>query len=120
VLTGRIEAVEGRYDRAVEALREAVRLEDGLLYGEPPEWSVPTRQELGEVLLEAGRFPEAETAFREDLERFPDNGWALGGLVTALRGQGKNEEAQRVEVRLVDVWSTAEVPLPTAGDGVNV
>ena len=112
VLTGRILATEGRFDEAVEALREATRLEDRLLYGEPPEWSVPTRQELGEVLLEAGRFPEAEAVFREDLERFPDNGWSLGGLLTALRGQGRDESAAQVEAALAEAWRTADVPPP--------
>jgi tetratricopeptide (TPR) repeat protein len=119
VLTGRILAAEGRFDEAIDALEEATRLEDGLLYGEPPEWSVPTRQELGEVLLEAGRFQEAESAFREDLDRFPGNGWSLGGLVTALRGQGRDDEAAQAEARLLEAWSSADVPLPTGRVGTK-
>ena len=115
VLTGRIAAAEGRFSEAVAALQEATALEDGLLYGEPPEWSVPTRQELGAVLLEAGRFDEAEAVFREDLERFPDNGWSLGGLAAALEGQGKAEERRQVDARLADVWRTADVPVPDGG-----
>jgi hypothetical protein len=38
---------------------------------------VPVRQELGIVLLRAERPAEAEQAFREDLKRFPENGWSL-------------------------------------------
>lgn len=107
VLTGRLEAAQGRYGRAVEALREAVRGEDALTYGEPPEWSVPTRLDLAEVLLGAGDYAEAERAFRESLAQFPRNGWALRGLGSALRAQGREREASVVETELGSVWAAA-------------
>ena len=78
VLASRIAEAEGRPDDAIAQLREAVRQEDDLLYGEPPEWTVPVRQELGQVLRDAGRPGEAEEAFREDLDLFPDNTLVLG------------------------------------------
>jgi tetratricopeptide (TPR) repeat protein len=105
VLTGRLEAAQGRYGRAVEALREAVRGEDALTYGEPPEWSVPTRLDLGEVLLEAEDYVEAERIFRESLVQFPRNGWALRGLGSALRAQGREREAAVVEADLRSIWA---------------
>jgi tetratricopeptide (TPR) repeat protein len=113
VLTGSIEAAAGRFGPAVEALREAVRREDALLYGEPPEWTVPARQDLGAILLQGGRAAEAEQTFREDLDTFPDNGWSLGGLAAALRAQGRRTEAAAVESELRRVWATADVPAPT-------
>src|SRR5690606_2871921 len=64
VLDGHVAAAEGRTAEAIAALEEAVRLEDALVYGEPPEWTIPVRQELGEVLLAAGRADAAERAFR--------------------------------------------------------
>ena len=36
-------------------MSEAVALEDGIPYNEPPVWHQPTRQVLGALLLEAGR-----------------------------------------------------------------
>jgi tetratricopeptide (TPR) repeat protein len=115
VLTGWTEAAAGRYGPAIEALRDAVRREDALLYGEPPEWTVPARQDLGVVLLMAGRPAEAEQAFREDLATFPENGWSLHGLATALRARGANAEAEAVESDFARVWSSADVPAPTWG-----
>jgi tetratricopeptide (TPR) repeat protein len=112
VLTGWTEAAAGRFAPAVEALREAVRREDALLYGEPPEWTVPARQDLGAVLLMAGRPAEAEQAFREDLAKFPENGWSLHGLAAALRAQGRNAEAEQAEADFRRVWETADVPPP--------
>lgn len=107
VLTGRFEAANGRYHRAVDALEEAVRGEDALTYGEPPEWSVPSRLDLGEVLLESGAYGEAERVFRESLEQFPRNSWALRGLATALRAQGREAEAAAVEIELRSVAEPA-------------
>jgi tetratricopeptide (TPR) repeat protein len=112
VLAGWIEATADRFDAAEGNLRHAVELEDRLLYGEPPEWTVPARQDLGAVLLKAGRFEEAEQAFREDLDHFPQNGWSLHGLATALRGQGREEEASAVAADLDKAWQTADVALP--------
>jgi tetratricopeptide (TPR) repeat protein len=111
VLTGWIHASAKRLVPAVDALREAVRLEDGLLYGEPPEWTVPTRHDLGAVLLLAARPQEAERTFREDLDRFPANGWSLRGLAAALRAQGRSAEAAEVQGDFERVWATADVDI---------
>ena len=94
VLAGHIVAAKGDLPGAISHLREAVRLEDALVYGEPPEWTVPVREELGVLLLKARRAVEAEQMFREDLKRFPHNPWSQQGLTDALRvlnGQMKAE-----------------------------
>ncbi len=67
------------------------------------------------MLLEAGRLVEAEEAFREDLDRFPGNGWSLHGLATALRAQGREDEAAAVRAELDEAWATADIPLPELG-----
>ncbi|MBK9308227.1 MAG: hypothetical protein IPM58_14370 [Nitrospira sp.] len=85
VLAGHIAAAKGDLSRAIDYLREAARLEDTLVYGEPPEWTVPVRQELGILLLKAGRLDEAEQAFHEDLGRFPNNLWSQQGLDQTLQ-----------------------------------
>lgn len=111
VLTGWRDATAGDYPAAIAALRSAVQLEDDLFYGEPPEWSVPPRQDLGEVLLLAGQYADAEQAFREDLELFPENGWSLHGLIKALRAQNEDAEAAELESTFTRVWATADVTL---------
>ncbi|MBX3303905.1 MAG: hypothetical protein KF693_16965 [Nitrospira sp.] len=83
VLAGHIAAAKGDLPQAINHLREAARREDTLVYGEPPEWTVPVRQELGALLLKAGRRTEAEQVFREDLKRFPENIWSRQALAQA-------------------------------------
>jgi hypothetical protein len=114
VLAGHVAAAGRDWDAAVARLSAAAEREDGLVYGEPPEWSVPVRQELGAVLLAAGRAQEAERAFREDLDRFPDNGWSLAGLARSLDAQGRSAEAATTRRSLEDAWSSADVPVPGA------
>ena len=84
VLAGQIAAAEGDLTGAVARLREAARLEDEMVYGEPPEWTVPVRHDLGAALLRAGLAAEAETVYRADLARFPENVWSLAGLAESL------------------------------------
>lgn len=111
VLAGWREIAANEIQSGIAKLEEAVRLEDALLYGEPPEWSVPPRQDLGAALLVAGRAAAAEQAFREDLALFPENGWSLYGLMQALKAQGKTAAAEAVNARLQEVWATADVDI---------
>jgi tetratricopeptide (TPR) repeat protein len=114
VLAGRIEAAAGRHQQAVGLLEQAARAEDALTYGEPPDWTVPVRHDLGAVLLAAGGAAEAELVFRADLRRFPANGWALAGLVEALEAQGKGSDAREVRAELERVAAVADTPMTTA------
>ena len=88
-----------------------VRFEDALNYQEPPDWHLPVRQNLGAVLLEAGRADEAEAVFWEDLKKNPENGWSLFGLWQAQKAQGKKEDAAHTEVRFHKAWKDADVQL---------
>lgn len=100
VLEAEIAAARGEVDRAIGLFREAVRGEDELGYMEPPGWYYPVRQMLGALLLDEGRADEAETIFREDLEKNPENPWSLVGLSRSLRARGRVADAEGVEQRL--------------------
>jgi tetratricopeptide (TPR) repeat protein len=106
---GEIAYRKGDKTAAIAKLREAVALEDGLKYDEPPAWTVPTRHSLGAVLIASRRYADAEQVYREDLKRYPENGWALRGLAQALEAQGKRPEAEDVKARLAKAWARADV-----------
>jgi tetratricopeptide (TPR) repeat protein len=77
-----IARAEKNYDAAIAALNTAVTIEDTLPYDEPPAWNWPTRLALGNVLMDAKKYAEAEQAFRDELQRNPENGWSLNGSAT--------------------------------------
>jgi tetratricopeptide (TPR) repeat protein len=111
VLAGEMLAGQGKFPEAIAHLETATRLEDALVYIEPPDWYLPTRQALGAVLLQAGRAAEAEAVYWEDLRRYPHNGWSLFGLTQSLQKQGKTAEAALAEQRFQKAWAQADVKL---------
>ena len=114
VLSAEIEAAQGRSTKAVTLLRQAIAIEDALIYGEPPDWFYPVRHNLGAILLDAGQPAAAERVFRDDLARFPDNGWSLMGLEQSLRKQGKTKEADAVHARFEAAWEHADIEITTS------
>jgi len=61
--------------------------------------------------VKASRWAEAETAYREDLARNPENGWALWGLARSLRGQQRTSDADAVQARFKKAWKRADISL---------
>jgi pimeloyl-ACP methyl ester carboxylesterase len=114
ILEGESKLREGDAGGAIAVLREAVSIEDGLPYSEPPVWHHPPRQILGAVLLEAGRAAEAEAVYREDLQRFRENGWSLFGLRESLRAQRREQEAEDVQRRFERAWTRADITLTSS------
>jgi pimeloyl-ACP methyl ester carboxylesterase len=114
MLEGELRLREGDAVAAIAVLREAVTIEDGMPYSEPPLWHHPPRQVLGAVLLEAGRPVDAEAVYREDLKRFRDNGWSLFGLRESLRAQQRGHEAADVQRRFERAWRRADITLTSS------
>ncbi|HYQ98608.1 MAG TPA: hypothetical protein VET86_01100 [Casimicrobiaceae bacterium] len=111
-LTAGIASAEGRAADAIAPLTEAVAIEDALAYDEPHLWLAPTRHALGAALLAADRPREAEKVYREDLVRYPDNGWSLARLADAQRKQGKADAAKATQARFEAAWRRADFALP--------
>jgi tetratricopeptide (TPR) repeat protein len=114
LLAGDLAARHGRYDDAVKALRDAVKIEDAMQYAEPPLWPISVRLYLGTVFLMAHRPADAEREYRADLLRFPENGWALFGLAQSLKAQQREDEAREVERRFETAWAYADVTLTSS------
>jgi tetratricopeptide (TPR) repeat protein len=112
VLDARLAAARGDNDAAIAAWRKVVAAEDQILYNEPADWFYPTRESLGAALFRARRFEQADLAFREDLERNPNNGRSLWGRWQALRASvGDVAGTQVVRRRVQDAWNDADTQL---------
>ena len=87
ILLGTIAEKENKSEVAIEYFKTAVATEDSLIYNEPRDWLVPARNFLGNSLLTAKKYKEAEKVFRDDLKVQPGNYISTKGLKTILLKQ---------------------------------
>ena len=109
-----ITAKKKNYPLAIQHLKKAVDLEYTLRYDEPPTWFYPCSQNLGAVLIEAGKYEEAEKVYKKNLEEIENNGWGLFGLHQALLKQNKTDEAREVERRFKEAWKYSDIELTSS------
>ena len=95
---------EGDFGTAVEAMEEAVALQESLAYTEPPYWYYPAKQTLAAMVLQAGDGERAEQLFLESLAKSPNNAWVLYGLSESYKAQGDKKAAKYAEALFKDAW----------------
>ncbi len=111
ILAGAIASARGDHKEAISDYTEAVKLQDGLGYDEPPAWYYPVRETLGAELLASKQAAKADAVYREDLKRNPENPRSLYGLAESLRAEGKAAEAAKVEEQFKKGWAYSDVTL---------
>ena len=104
VANARLADAQNDLPAAIKSYQEAVAIQDGLPYMEPPHWYYPVRQSLGAALLRAGRLDEAEDVLRASLARTPSNGWALSGLMAVYRERGDRAALGAARKRFETTW----------------
>jgi tetratricopeptide (TPR) repeat protein len=107
----RVASVAGRHDKAIGLLKQASAMDAKLAYDEPRDMFFPVTHLLGAELLAGGQAAEAEATYRDDLRRFPNDGWALFGLARALQAQGKTADAAAARSAFERAWRRADVAL---------
>ena len=113
-LEGEIHAREKDYSRAIAELREATAMEDALNYNEPPDWFFSVRHNLGAVLIQAGKYQDAIRVYEEDLQKLPENGWALIGLMNAYEKLGEKNKYIEMKNRFEDAWKYADIKIASS------
>ena len=111
VLSAEIAKHQGRLEESIALFTKAVEKEDQLNYNEPPDWFFSVRHHLGDVLIQAGNFAEAEAVYLKDLEEYKENGWALKGLYLSQIYQDDIGEAAKTNFRFELAWEHATVEL---------
>lgn len=120
MLNGEVEYHKGHYEVAFAHLKQAVYLDDHLVYAEPWGWMMPTRHALAALLLEQGYVEEATEIYRADLGldatlsrpfQHPDNVWSLQGYLDCLEQLGKHQEAAIWQPRLNLAKARADVEI---------
>ena len=114
ILQGVIAEEQGDLDMAIDLLKDAVNREDEMIYNEPKDWPHPARQYLGNTLLKAKKYSEAEMIFNQDLKINPNNGWSLTGLSVALQMQGKKSAAKTIKAKAVKSFERSDMLIKTS------
>ena len=123
MMMGELEYHKGNYDHAFSHLRQSIQLDDSLPYDEPWGWLQPTRHALGALLIEQGKFDEAEAVYRADLGldktlsracQHPNNVWSLHGLHECLVHRGETVEVTHIKLMLDKAMARAEVEIKSS------
>lgn len=114
ILEAEIEGQKKNYEKKVALIKEAVAIQDGFIYMEPPYFYFPVRQALGAALIEAEKTEEAVIVYKQELKNFPKNGWSLLGLYQSLLAQGQKEAAEEVFKEFEKAWIHADVTLDSS------
>lgn len=114
LLRGEILLKEKKFDEAVLSFQDAVKVESGLRYNEPPDWKLPTRHYLGAALFEAGRFSDAEKVYLDDLKINRENGWSLTGLQRCQNAQGRKQDVAATAKRFSKAWKNSDIAITSS------
>ena len=113
-LDGEIRAKEKKFPAAILLLTEAVKQEDALNYNEPPDWFFSVRHHLGAVLIDAGKYQDALKVYAQDLKIYPENGWALKGMMNAYEKMGDKGRYDKMKLRFGKAWKYADAEIGTS------
>jgi tetratricopeptide (TPR) repeat protein len=114
ILKGVIAEDQQQHEEAVDFLREAVVAENRLIYIEPRAWPLPSRQYLGNALINAGQYDQAVKAFQADLKLNPKNGWSLTGLQQAYQKSGNRQALALINLKLKSAWAIKDLAIEHA------
>jgi hypothetical protein len=104
-LAALIAEAKGDQAKAIQLLGEAVKIEESM---RPPNGAAdpikPSHELLGEVLLRAGKAPEAAKAFDASLLRMPNRARSLHGAAQAYAAAGDRERSTERWTTLRSFW----------------
>ncbi|HRD54930.1 MAG TPA: hypothetical protein PLC42_00890 [Parachlamydiaceae bacterium] len=111
LLKAKITKLDSNFKEEITFLEEAIKIQDGLNYNEPPDWYFSVRENLGGAFLQNDQPKEAEAIFRKDLNHHPRNGRSLFGLLLSLKKQKREADSYFVEKEFEEAWKYSDEPL---------
>lgn len=102
---------EGERERALELMRSAVALEESTdKHPVTPGAIVSTRDLLGQMLLQLGRYREALVAFEQALEAEPRRYRPIAGAARTAGFAGESDVARRYYAQLLEIAPESDRP----------
>jgi len=115
-IAGVLQYARGQRDEGLELVGKAADAEDALSYEfGPPVPAKPSRELLGELLLDAGKPAEAQQAFAATLTSKPGRALSLLGLARAATKAGDTSTATQARATLIANWHRADAEVQRLG-----
>jgi tetratricopeptide (TPR) repeat protein len=111
-LRGNIASAGGNHANAIAWLEQAVEKEKQVGYEEPPLYTRPSWESLGQACLRMREWEGARVAFQEALRLRPNSGHALYGIAQSYAMAGKKTEAEKAYRVFLQSWREADKSLP--------
>jgi tetratricopeptide (TPR) repeat protein len=110
-LQGRLYYAQGKNARARNSFARAVQEQRDLGYTEPPYYSRPVEETVGNVFLQMHDWQKARQAFRQELQLRPHSGFALFGIAESYAQQGQVSQAAQAFRAFLVAWRHADLSL---------
>lgn len=117
-LTGSLASVRGDHNEAAKLLNEAATREKNLGYWEPPHYTRPVLESLGEAYIRAAKYDDAKAAYEKILETRPKSGFAYLGIAKVYAKSGDAAKAAEAQMQLNAAWRNADKDLPQVKGGL--
>ena len=82
-----------------------------MVYNEPRDWLLNPKHYLGNAYLQMAEWKKAEEVLLNDLKNNNNNIWAMSGLHTACKMQGKTKEAAALQQQLKKANSNTTIKI---------
>jgi tetratricopeptide (TPR) repeat protein len=114
-----VRLAEKRGDDAVALMREAAQIADapGVSWAPPDAGTgLPTHEFFGEILMDLGRYKEAQQEFQKAVERTPNRLYSVYGLAKSAALAGDRSAAETQFKLLSELLADADPGLPEAAE----
>lgn len=111
LLAGSIALAKKNNAAAIEHFSKAVATEEQMVYNEPRDWLLNPKHYLGNAYLQMKDWKKAEEVLLSDLKNNNNNIWAMSGLHTAYKMQGKTKEATALQQQIKKAAVLANVKI---------
>ena len=111
-LRGSMLATQDNVPEAEKLFAAARREEKELGYHEPPFYIRPVGESEAAAMMTAGKWAEAEAAFKKALVDRPNSGFALYGLAQVKEKKGDSGATTSSYRKFLSAWKTADPGLP--------
>jgi tetratricopeptide (TPR) repeat protein len=102
-LKGTILIAEKDYEKGIQILEKAVKMEKDLGYSEPPYYPRPTLLSLGAAYSKMGDFKKAESSYKKILEKHPNSSLAYWSLMQLYKESGQPGKYETVKKKFENI-----------------